>query len=169
MEILMLQLLHTKHWVIFAASIYTLNCENTIFSKCGRHSMLLSLLHCIYIWMKKSIYSRLTSNLLISFVILPTQKRIVFERIYVLSNIICHFITCKLSSRFVYFLLISSSIYLFGNQVSDVEIPYKPLNTFLCILNFIRSSWRNVTRRRMVYKHCKPIVCFCSALYFPFS
>ena len=74
MKILMLQLSHTIHWVIFSASIYTLNCDNAILSKCGRHLMLLSLLYCIYIWMKKSMYSRFTSNFLISFLILPTQE-----------------------------------------------------------------------------------------------
>ena len=58
----------------FSALIYTLNCDKAILSKCVRNSMLLSLLHCIYICMKKSIYSRLTSNLLISFLILPTQE-----------------------------------------------------------------------------------------------
>ena len=57
----------------FSTSIFTLNCYKSIFSKCGRHSMLLSLLHCIYICMKKSMYSQLTSNLLISFGILPTH------------------------------------------------------------------------------------------------
>ena len=74
MKILMLQLLHTIHWVIFSAPIYTLNSENAIFSKCGRHLILLSLLHCSYIWIKKSMYSRFTSNLLMSFLILPTQE-----------------------------------------------------------------------------------------------
>ena len=56
-----------------STSICTLNCDKSSFSKRGRNSMLLSLLHCIYFCMKKSMYSRLTSNLLISFVILPTH------------------------------------------------------------------------------------------------
>ena len=79
MNILVLESLSNEgmvsiHWFVFPASIYTLNCDNAIFSKCGRHLMLLSLLHCIYIWMKKLMYSQLTSNLLISFLILPTQE-----------------------------------------------------------------------------------------------
>ena len=57
----------------FSTSIYTLNCEKYSFSKYGRRSMLLSPLHCIYICMKKSSYSWLIGNLLISFVILPTH------------------------------------------------------------------------------------------------
>ena len=57
----------------FSTSIYILNCDKVIFSKCGRHSMQLSPLHCIYICMEKSRYSRLTSNLIISLIILPTH------------------------------------------------------------------------------------------------
>ena len=130
--------------------------------------VVLSLLHCIYILIKKSMYSRLTSNLLISLLILPTQERSFLREsmYYLISYAISSLASCSLVLST--FFLISYSIYLFGNQVSDVEIPSKSLNTFLCILKFIRSSWRNVTRRGMVCKHCKQIVFFCSALDFPF-
>ena len=91
---------------------------------------------------------------------------IVLETMYVMSNLICHFITCKLISCFVYPFLDPVINIFFGKKVSDVEIPSKSLNTFFWVLMFIKFSWRNVTRRGMVYKHFKPIVFVWSALDF---
>ena len=74
----------------------------------------------IYICMMKSMYSRLTSTYLISFVILPTQKgSCLSESMYCLiSYSISSLASCPLVLS--NFFLISASIYLFGNQVSDV-------------------------------------------------
>ena len=80
--IVCLQLRHTKHRVIVWDSIYNWNCYKASFSKWGRHWMidvweneveLLSLIHCIYIIMKKFMYSRLISNLSISIVVVLKQ------------------------------------------------------------------------------------------------
>ena len=57
-------------------------------------------------------------------------KMIVLETMYVMSNIICHFITCKLISCFVYSFLDLIINTVLGKKVTDVEIPYKSLNTF---------------------------------------
>ena len=82
MRIEFLQLRHTKHWVVVWVSIYNCNCEKSSFSKQGRHGMInvpedevepSSLIHCIYIIMKKLMYSHLIGNLSISILIAFNQ------------------------------------------------------------------------------------------------
>ena len=81
-RIVFLKLRHTKHWVIVWASIYNWNCYKASFSKRGRRGMinvwedeveLSSLIHCIYIFMKKLIYSLSFMTLSISIVIVFNQ------------------------------------------------------------------------------------------------
>ena len=84
-----------------------------------------------------------------------------------ISNVISSLASCPLVLST--FFLISSSIYLFLNQVYDVGLISESLDKFLCILKLIGLSWRNVTRHGMVYKHCAPIGFFFSALDFPVS
>ena len=68
--------------VIVSVSIYTLNYDKASFSKQGRRGIInfckyelepSSLLHCVYIFMKKSMYSRSIGNLSITIVIVFNQ------------------------------------------------------------------------------------------------
>ena len=72
------QLWHTKHWVVFWASIYNWNCDKASFSKRSRRGMInvqkdevetSSLYHCIYIFVKQLMHSRSIRNLSVSIVI----------------------------------------------------------------------------------------------------
>ena len=74
----LLEITSQKTLTIIPVSIYNLNCDKSSFSKQGRHGMInfwkyevepSSFLYCIYICMKKSMYSQSIRNLSISILI----------------------------------------------------------------------------------------------------
>ena len=141
MKILMLRSLHTIHWVVFQLQYITW-IVTMPFSQNVAH------IWCCYKcpivnkfkWISQFIHGwQVTFNIILNS---PYPKMIVLETMYVMSNIICHFITCKLISCFIYSFLDLIVNNFFRKKVTDVEIPSKSLNTFFWVLKLIWSSWR---------------------------